>query len=38
MLEKKRLKNLADGVPHYKYIYEAISYCIRGYKPHGEQA
>jgi hypothetical protein len=36
MLEKKRLKNLAEGIPHYKYIYEAISYCIRGFKPHGE--
>ena len=37
MLEKKRLKNLAEGVPQYKYIYEAISYCIRGFKPHGDQ-
>jgi len=38
MFERKRLKALAEGTPHYKYIYEAVSYCIRAYKPHGEQS
>ena len=37
MLERKRLKQLAEGVPHYKYIYEAVSNCIRAFKPHGDQ-
>jgi hypothetical protein len=37
MLERKRMKTLQDGVPHYKYIYEAVSYCIRGYSPPGVQ-
>ena len=37
MLERKRLKNLSEGIPHYKYIYEAVSYCIRAYKPPGVQ-
>jgi hypothetical protein len=38
MLERKRLKTLQDGIPQYKYIYEAVSYCIRGYSPPGVQA
>ena len=37
MLERKRLKTLQDGIPQYKYIYEAVSYCIRGYSPPGVQ-
>ena len=35
MLERKRLKALSEGIPHFKYIYEAVSYCIRALPPHG---
>ena len=31
MLEKKRLKALAEGSPKYKYLFEAISNCVRAY-------
>lgn len=32
ILEKKRIKALADGVPKYKYLFEAVSNCMRAYK------
>jgi hypothetical protein len=35
MLEKKRLKNIAENVPRYRYILEAVSYCLRSIV-HGE--
>jgi hypothetical protein len=34
LIEKKRLKAIAEGAPKYKYIFEAVSYMIRGYR-HG---
>jgi hypothetical protein len=38
MLEIKSQKTLQDGTPSYKYIYEAVSYCIRASRPPGVQA
>lgn len=35
MLEKKRLKTISETMPKYRYIYEAVSYCIRSYV-HGQ--
>jgi hypothetical protein len=32
MLERKRMKALADGIPKYKYLFDAVSNCIRAYK------
>jgi hypothetical protein len=34
LIEKKRLKAIAEGPPKYKYIFEAVSYMIRAYR-HG---
>jgi hypothetical protein len=35
LLERKRLKSIAEGIPKYKYIFEAVSLCMRAYR-HGE--
>lgn len=32
LLERRRLKQLADGPVKYKYLFEAVSNCIRAYK------
>lgn len=38
ILEKKRIKALADGVPKYKYLFEAVSNCIRAFKIGGSRS
>lgn len=37
MLERRRMKNLADAPPKYKYLIEAVSNCIRAYKSGGDR-
>lgn len=36
LLERKRMKQLAEGIPKYKYLFEAVSNLMRAYSPNGE--
>ena len=36
LMERKRMKNMMDAVPKYKYLWDTVSMCMRSYSQHGE--